>query len=868
MGEYRNSELVKKAMDQIVLKACIDVIPVYLIKEYRENACEYGIYRNLTENQFNNVENNLSDPKRLAKQLDVRAFLGIIKKDYNLYKFLAREPKDAYYIKGYCDELKNTYNRVAHPTTENYLSTDEVKRSFETMRLFLAGFGERYVSELDMIFPDNTIKLQERERDSAPIQRASLKENPIRSKIIVETEEPDLCSLANYIEALNEEAEKEGLKENINKYQLTDGVLKFRTSNTGYYSFTNAQSHNFPVTKNPKYPRSYKVFLKEDDEIYYDAQVFFCESIVVEVAIIGVFEDILPSVFIQAAESGFSTNLRDKMQSCFPNSPLCRRLIELRENPPRPLSEPIYGPENAVRQALSQQISVIWGPPGTGKTEVIAKICKKLTLQNERVLLTSASNIAIDEAVLRIGKNYPDMAGRVYRYGFIANQELEGSPFDSFRVALKRNTGYAGYSRIRRKYISNENEPSMGFSDVTQRMLIHDEVRSYEKTLISGARIVGTTLAMSLMSPLFRNDCNWDAVIIDEVSMASLPYVFCLSAIARKRVILVGDFRQLAPICKSGRVELSTDIFSFLKIVDRTGMVSASPLMTTLNVQYRMHPEIADCVKPLYDDYRTFPGIIDDREKLAAFSPFEKHAVSLIDCHGFVNYCEVSPISKSCFNVLSAMLSVRIAKLALPANISIITPFRAQTGLINALLDDEGIKDKVVVSTVHRFQGHESDIVVFDSVESFGKDRHLDSIFVGGNEEEQFPGRLINVASTRARGKLIVIADMQYLGQPTNSVEVQEVVNFMIRFGKKNCVFGEELKDFCIQHNDISEFKMFANDVPCLDYEKRSAESVELDKGVFLFGNRDDSDYSLNRQACKCVSKGKALYDWIMKNTL
>ena len=169
-----------------------------MINEYSENACEYGIYRNLTENQFNNVEKNLSDPKRLAKQLDVRAFLGIIKKDYNLYKYLARETKDAYYIKGYCDELKNTYNRVAHPTTENYLSTDEVKRSFETMRLFLAGFGDRYLSELDMIFPNNSNLMQE--RDSAPIQRVSLKENPIRSKIILETEEPDLCSLANYIE--------------------------------------------------------------------------------------------------------------------------------------------------------------------------------------------------------------------------------------------------------------------------------------------------------------------------------------------------------------------------------------------------------------------------------------------------------------------------------------------------------------------------------------------------------------------------------------------------------------------------------------------------------------------------------------------
>lgn len=65
-------------------------------------------------------------------------------------------------------------------------------------------------------------------------------------------------------------------------------------------------------------------------------------------------------------------------------------------------------------------------------------------------------------------------------------------------------------------------------------------------------------------------------------------------------------------------------------------------------VRHRMHPDIVDCVRPQYEGIKTDSTIIVNRNKLAASEPFKGHAVTLLDCKGFINYCETSPISKSC----------------------------------------------------------------------------------------------------------------------------------------------------------------------------------------------------------------------------
>ncbi len=60
---------------------------------------------------------------------------------------------------------------------------------------------------------------------------------------------------------------------------------------------------------------------------------------------------------------------------------------------------------NVVRQILGlkdNQILIIVGPPGTGKTEVIAKSAYELVKRGEKVLITSHTNIAVDNALEKL----------------------------------------------------------------------------------------------------------------------------------------------------------------------------------------------------------------------------------------------------------------------------------------------------------------------------------------------------------------------------------------------------------------------------------------------------------------------------------
>ena len=58
--------------------------------------------------------------------------------------------------------------------------------------------------------------------------------------------------------------------------------------------------------------------------------------------------------------------------------------------------------ENAVFSAITNDITFIWGPPGTGKTTVIGTIIKNLYKNKRSVLVVSHTNIAVDGAIEKV----------------------------------------------------------------------------------------------------------------------------------------------------------------------------------------------------------------------------------------------------------------------------------------------------------------------------------------------------------------------------------------------------------------------------------------------------------------------------------
>lgn len=61
---------------------------------------------------------------------------------------------------------------------------------------------------------------------------------------------------------------------------------------------------------------------------------------------------------------------------------------------------------SAIKAALSNDITYIWGPPGTGKTTVIGQIVDELYKHNRSVLVVSHTNTAVDGAIAKADKTY------------------------------------------------------------------------------------------------------------------------------------------------------------------------------------------------------------------------------------------------------------------------------------------------------------------------------------------------------------------------------------------------------------------------------------------------------------------------------
>lgn len=84
----------------------------------------------------------------------------------------------------------------------------------------------------------------------------------------------------------------------------------------------------------------------------------------------------------------------------------------------------------ALESALGRDLTVIWGPPGTGKTRTIGTITQSLNQTNRTVLIVSHTNAAVDQAIkhvaLAMRKTEPERLeqGEVIRIGKVSDNKL------------------------------------------------------------------------------------------------------------------------------------------------------------------------------------------------------------------------------------------------------------------------------------------------------------------------------------------------------------------------------------------------------------------------------------------------------------
>lgn len=488
------------------------------------------------------------------------------------------------------------------------------------------------------------------------------------------------------------------------------------------------------------------------------------------------------------------------------------------------------GSDSAIAMSKTNPITFVWGPPGTGKTETLAKIVIDHINNGESVLMLSYSNVSVDGAILRVNKlinensKGPVKPGRIVRYGYPRNEKLLNHDYlTSFKLALYCNAGLANeYDTLKTKLKELPRNNDLR-KKIKQRISsIKNSLNEYEKIVTDKAEFVATTVSKATVDKLIY-DSKYDLVIFDEASMAFIPQIVYAASLAEHHFVCMGDFNQLPPIVQSdNKSMLEQDIFQYCGISTAINTGLKHKWLCLLDTQYRMRKEISDFIsKRMYHNLlltdnnssRSLADIFDAE-------PFDHSSMGMLDLSGMMSVCTRSA-DHSHFNVLSAIISCALViKASKKKDVGIITPYNAQSRLIKAIAKDIGTN--ITCATVHQFQGSEKDIIVYDAVDCYRSPYPGIMLTQAYNN---YANRLFNVAMSRAKGKFILTVNTSYMKTKKlpDRLMFRELID-VLADSNKRMNGAELLSSYAFESNGI--IKSYNNDDAEEDFFKDLNSSI------------------------------------------
>ena len=265
----------------------------------------------------------------------------------------------------------------------------------------------------------------------------------------------------------------------------------------------------------------------------------------------------------------------------------------------------------------------------------------------------------------------------------------------------------------------------------------------------------------------------FDMVIMDEASQCNTA-VSLVPIIRGNNLMLVGDPQQLNPVILLDEV-----------------------VNQKLREKYNVAAEYDYCKNSVYKTFLACDAVSDEvllhnhyrcNEKIIGFNnkKYYNSKLKVCSCSAEKNpliYMDVKNSYVHEKNTAPAEVEAIIdyAITNKDKTIGVITPFVNQKKLIEAGIKNNNL-DNVVCGTVHAFQGDEKDVVLFSTALT-------DETQSGTYEWLKNNKELINVATSRARDKLIVLADSENLvrlNQRNKDDDLFELVEYVRKNGESH----------------------------------------------------------------------------------
>jgi predicted DNA helicase len=417
----------------------------------------------------------------------------------------------------------------------------------------------------------------------------------------------------------------------------------------------------------------------------------------------------------------------------------------------------------AIEFALSaEDIAIIHGPPGTGKTTSVAAFIRQAVLRGEKVLACAPSNTAVDNLLERL----VDCGQRIVRIGHPARVKdvlrlhtLDAMVETHDNMRLVQDLLRQAEDRYRKADRHTRAKPARGAKQDLRREArqLKAESRQLEQQAIDHVLDrADVVCATTSIDDAVLGDRVFDWVVIDEACQCTESA--CWVPLQRgQRVLLAGDHCQLPPTVISPVAAREGYARSMLeRLIETYG----AAITRRLDVQYRMHDAIMRFSSAqfyhdsLQADDTVRSHLLSDLPQVAS-SPLTDAPLTYIDTAGADYDEEQEPDGSSRRNPTEGRLVLDKVQQLIDAGVSVndiavIAPYAAQVRWLREHAPSRGVE----IDTVDGFQGREKEAVVISLVRS---NREGEIGFLGDT-------RRMNVALTRARRKLIVVGDSATLG--------------------------------------------------------------------------------------------------------